>query len=81
MLIGGRRFPLAGTVCMDNITVDVGRDPTCAAATTRPDRRQGGRSAEEVARRIGTINYEVTTGLTARVPRVYHRDGESPGEA
>jgi alanine racemase len=31
--------------------------------------------AEEWARRIGTINYEVTCGLSARVPRVYHRDG------
>ena len=31
--------------------------------------------AEEVARRLGTINYEVTCALTARVPRIYHRDG------
>ena len=31
--------------------------------------------AEELARRLDTINYEVTCGLTARVPRVYHRDG------
>jgi len=28
-----------------------------------------------VARRIGTISYEILCGLTARVPRVYHRDG------
>jgi alanine racemase len=27
--------------------------------------------AEEVARRLGTINYEVTCGISARVPRVY----------
>ena len=32
-------------------------------------------TAEEVARRLGTINYEVTCGLLARVPRVYHHDG------
>jgi len=39
---------------------------------------QGGEriTAEEVARRLGTINYEVTCGLLARVPRAYHRDGE-----
>ncbi|UGS37672.1 alanine racemase [Capillimicrobium parvum] len=80
VLIRGRRFPLAGTVSMDNLTVDVG---------PRPDVRRGDEvvliggalRAEEVARRIGTINYEVTTGLTARVPRVHHRDGEPPGEA
>jgi alanine racemase len=32
-------------------------------------------TAEEVARRLDTINYEVTCGLTARVARVHHRDG------
>ena len=32
-------------------------------------------TAEEVARRLGTINYEVTCALTPRVRRVYHRDG------
>ncbi len=33
-------------------------------------------TAEDLARRIGTINYEVVCGISARVPRVYHRDGE-----
>jgi alanine racemase len=33
-------------------------------------------SAEEVARRIGTINYEVVSAISARVPRLYHRDGK-----
>ena len=31
--------------------------------------------AEELARRLDTINYEITTALTARVTRAYHRDG------
>jgi hypothetical protein len=30
---------------------------------------------EEIARRLGTINYEVTCGISARVPRRHHRDG------
>ncbi|HEY0361853.1 MAG TPA: alanine racemase C-terminal domain-containing protein [Solirubrobacteraceae bacterium] len=34
-----------------------------------------GLPAEEMARRLGTINYEVTCALTARVPRRHHRDG------
>lgn len=37
-------------------------------------------TAEEVARRLDTINYEVTCGLTQRVPRVHHRDGEPAGD-
>jgi alanine racemase len=34
-----------------------------------------GLTAEAMARRVGTINYEITCGITARVPRAYHRDG------
>jgi alanine racemase len=33
-------------------------------------------TAEEVAQRLQTINYEITCGLLPRVGRVYHRDGE-----
>ena len=68
VLIAGTRFPLAGTVSMDNITVDVG-----GAAVAVGDEAVligDGISAEEVARRLGTINYEVTCGISRRVPRV-----------
>jgi alanine racemase len=80
VLIAGRRYPLVGTVSMDNITVDLGADD--GAERMRGERAtligsQGEEriSAEEVARRLGTINYEVTCTLTSRVSRVYHRDG------
>ena len=78
VLIGGRRHALVGTVSMDNITVDVGVPDAvrCGDRVTiigiDGDERQ---TAEDVARRIGTINYEILCGLTPRVPRVYHRDG------
>ena len=78
VLIGGRRYPLVGTVSMDNITVEVGT-PDAVGVGDRVtiiggdgDERQ---TAEEVARRAGTISYEIVCGLTPRVPRVYHRDG------
>ena len=80
VLIGGRRHPLAGTVSMDSLTVDLGSDAD--AEQLRGERAvligfQGSEriTAEEVARRLETINYEVTCGLTPRVPRTYHRDG------
>jgi alanine racemase len=80
VLIGGRRHPLVGTVSMDNITVELGADS--AVERLRGTRAvligaQGEEriTAEEVALRLDTINYEVTCALTARVPRVYHRDG------
>jgi alanine racemase len=80
VLIGGHRHPLVGTVSMDSITVDLGLD-------VDPDGVRGERAiligiqgseritAEEVARRLDTINYEITCALTSRVPRLYHRDG------
>ena len=88
VLIAGRRYPVVGTVSMDNLTVDLGPDAPDellgeeavligAAAAARSDGQRAERiTAEEVARRLDTINYEVTCALTPRVPRVYHRDGQ-----
>ncbi len=78
VLIGGRRYPLVGTVSMDNITVDVGDaravhvgQPVALIGAQGPERQ----TAEDIARRIGTINYEVVCAISARVPRRYHHDG------
>ena len=79
VLIGGRRYPLVGTVSMDNITVDLGPEPIVRGGEPATIIGRDGaqrQTAEELARRIGTINYEVLTGISRRVPRVYHRDGE-----
>lgn len=74
VLIGGRRVPIVGRVCMDMTMVD---------ATDLPDVRVGdeavliGRqgeeeiSADEVAELQGTISYEILSRIGPRVPRVY----------
>jgi alanine racemase len=72
VLVGGRRFPLVGTVSMDNVTVDLGPD-----TDVEPGEEavligsQEGETilAEELAGRLDTINYEITCGISARVPR------------
>lgn len=72
VLVGGRRRPLVGTVSMDNITVDLGPDSEVAPgeeAVLIGPQGDDAISAEEVATRLGTINYEVTCGISARVPR------------
>jgi alanine racemase len=69
VVIRGTRFPLVGTVSMDNVTIDVGEAEV--EVLDEVTLIGAGISAEEVARRLGTINYEVTCGLTARVPRVH----------
>jgi alanine racemase len=81
VLIAGQRRPIVGTVSMDNLTVDL--DGALDAHALRGEeavligaRGEQRITAEELARRMDTINYEVTCGLTARVPRVHHRDGD-----
>jgi alanine racemase len=85
VLIDGHRYPLIGTVSMDNITADLGEG--AGDSDGEPAVRVGapailiGRSGQErqtvedIARRLGTINHEVLCGISARVPRQYHRDG------
>jgi alanine racemase len=79
VLIEGVRRPLVGTISMDSLTVDLGQS---GGAQIGADAvligEQGGVriTAEELARRAGTINYEITCGLSRRVLREYHRDGE-----
>jgi alanine racemase len=82
VLVGGRRHPLVGAVSMDSVTIDLG--PGEDALMARGERAillgfQGSEriTAEEIARRLDTINYEITCGLTPRVPRIHHRDGEA----
>jgi alanine racemase len=75
LLVAGRRFPLVGTVSMDNVALDLGANGGGIERGEEALLIGDGLPAEEMARRLGTINYEVTCALTARVPRVHHRDG------
>jgi alanine racemase len=78
VLLGGRRHPLVGTVSMDNVTVLVeGPEVPVGEPVTLIGVQDGAHvSAEELARRIDTINYEIVCGISSRVPRSYHRDGD-----
>jgi alanine racemase len=72
VLIRGRRHPSVGAVSMDNVTVALGAgtDVEVGDEVVLIGRQGDERIlAEEVARRLGTINYEVTTGLLPRVTR------------
>lgn len=75
VLVGGRRFPLVGTVSMDNVTLDLGPDGGGVERGDEVVLIGPGLPAEAMAARLQTINYEITCGLTARVPRQHHRDG------
>ena len=72
VLIGGRRYPLAGVVTMDQLLIDVGDAEVAVGDDVVLLGRQGEEtiSAEEWAARAGTITWEVLCGISARVPRV-----------
>jgi alanine racemase len=76
VLVRGQRVPLAGTVSMDMITVDLTDLPE--AAVGDPVELWGeDLSVNEVAAQAGTIGYELLAGLTGRVPISYTHDGLS----
>jgi alanine racemase len=78
VLIRGRRCRVAGRVCMDLTVLDCGDEPVAIGDEIVLIGRQGGESipAEEMAEKLGTNNYEVTTQITYRVPR--RLAGETP---
>ena len=71
VVVGGQRAPVVGRICMDQCMIDVthiqglseGDDVLLFGGPELP--------AEEVARHLGTINYEVVCMVGKRVPRVY----------
>jgi alanine racemase len=73
-LVRGRRVPIVGAVSMDGVTVDVGEVPdvTYDDEFVLIGEQIGARiTADEVAAERRTINYEVTTALRRRIPRVH----------
>jgi alanine racemase len=79
VLLRAKRVPVVGRVCMDLTMVDV----TDVGGVSLGDEvvlmgRQGGDeiTAEEIAKKIGTISYEVLCMVGKRVPRVYVRSGK-----
>ena len=76
VLIAGQRAPIVGRVCMDQTMVDVTDILTAQTDSEVVIIGQQGAehiTTEAVAARLGTINYEVTTGLAARLPRLYRK--------
>jgi alanine racemase len=73
VLVGGRTFPIAGRVCMDQVVLDVGDAEVAPGQTALlfGDGRDGGPTAEDWARAAGTISYEIVTRVSTRLPRRY----------
>lgn len=80
VIIHGKRCPIIGRVCMDQLMVDVsGLDDVKIGDVVTLIGSDGDETvtADELAEREGTINYEVVCGLSKRVPRVYTKGGKT----
>ena len=74
MLVNGQRAPIIGRVCMDLTMIDVGHIPEIKIedeVVVFGKQGNASISADEVARLTDTINYEVVTRISNRVPRMY----------
>ncbi|HLX13025.1 MAG TPA: alanine racemase [Bacteroidota bacterium] len=84
VLIGGKRRPVVGAVCMDLLMVDVG--PESAVKVGDEVVLIGSQGTEtvsawEIASLMNTIPYEVFTGISVRVPRVMVHGRQSQSES
>jgi alanine racemase len=80
VLIGGRRFPIAGTITMDQLLIDCGPDARVEVGDevvllgTQGDEEI---PVQEWADLLDTITYEIVCGLSPRLPR-FHQGREHP---
>lgn len=82
VLINGKKAPIIGRVCMDQMMVDVtdiegvGRDSLVTLIG-----RDGNEeiTVEEIAALAGTFNYEFVCNLNKRIPRNYYKSGRYIG--
>ena len=82
MLIHGKRAKILGRVCMDQLMLDVSGIENVAEGDEVTIFGESGGSiltVDELAKKIGTINYEIICLVGKRVPRVYVDDGEVVG--
>lgn len=72
-IIGGKKFPLAGTVTMDQIVIDVGDEDIDVGeeVVLLGDQGDVSETADDWAQKLGTISYEVVCSIGPRVTRRY----------
>lgn len=77
VIIHGLRHRVSGMVCMDQFLVNMGSADAEVGATATLIGADGDDriTAEELALHVGTINYEITTRVASRVPRLYLNEG------
>jgi alanine racemase len=73
VILHGKRYPVVGRICMDQIMVSIGWDSAHNGdeAVLLGESGSAAITVEELAAWAGTIPHEVLTSINTRVPRVY----------
>ncbi len=78
VIIQGKFYPVVGTICMDQCMIDIGDEAFCVGdevillgAGQSENGAEVRITADDWATALGTIPYEICTGITGRVPRLY----------
>lgn len=80
MIVRGRKVPIVGRISMDWITLDITDTPAAEVGdivTVLGSDGEALLTAEEIARKIDTITYEITCGISRRVPRIYKQGAQT----
>jgi alanine racemase len=74
VIVRGRRYPVVGRICMDQMMVNIGWDSAYNGDEVILLGESGDQAitCEQLAAWAGTIPYEILTNINTRVPRVYH---------
>jgi alanine racemase len=77
VIVRGRRYPVVGRICMDQLMVNIGWDSAYNGDEVILLGESGDQAitCEELAAWAGTIPYEILTNINTRVPRVYLHEG------
>jgi len=69
--INGKAYPLAGRICMDQFMVNLGAKTEVRRWDDVVIFGPGLTTADDIAKQLRTISYEITCNINKRVPRVY----------
>ncbi|KSU58091.1 alanine racemase [[Bacillus] enclensis] len=77
VIVDGKRSPIVGRICMDQCMISLPRPLKTGEKVTLIG-RDGNEAVtiDEIAGKLETINYEIPCIISARVPRIYIRDGK-----
>ena len=82
ILMKGKRYPIVGTICMDQFMVDIGQDSANVGDVVTIIGQDAGENitVSEMAMLCETISYEILCGFNNRLPRMYHTENNTRWE-